>query len=220
MDQTQPDYPTQPSYATDTTDLLQLSTLVVKQQMKVFEVKNQYEVYDETGQLVGRVTQVRQSALTILARIFSNLDVVLPVHLEVTDAAGQPVLLMDKPWFRWAVQARRPDGTNLGTVTKQIRMGKARFALSSADGTDLGAVHAQNWRAKDFAIFDADGRHVGEVNKKWAGLRELFTDADTYVVQVHPHTVEPLRSLAVASCLTIDTIMKQKDSGGGFSFGS
>ena len=124
---------------------------------------------------------------------------------------------MDKPWFRWAVQVRRPDGTALGTVTKQVRMGKARFAMATMDGTDLGAVHAQNWRAKDFVVFDADGRQVGEVNKKWAGLRELFTDADTYVVQIYPDTAEPLRSLVVASCLTIDTIMKQKDYGGGIS---
>jgi hypothetical protein len=43
------------------------------------------------------------------------------------------------------------------------------------------------------------------------GLRELFTDADTYVVEVQPTTAEPLRSLAVASCLVIDVVMKQKD---------
>jgi uncharacterized protein YxjI len=212
------DHQTDHTGAVNRTPLLQLSTLVVKQKMKVFELKNEYEVYDETGQLTGNVTQVRQSGLAIAARVLSSLDVVLPVHLEIADAAGQPMLLMDKPWFRWAVRVRRPDGTDLGTVTKQIRMGKARFALTSVDGTDLGAVHAQNWRAKDFAVFDADGRQVGEVNKKWAGLRELFTDADTYVVQIYPDTTEPLRSLVIASCLTIDTIMKQKDTGGGFNF--
>jgi len=51
------------------------------------------------------------------------------------------------------------------------------------------------------------------VTKRWAGLRELFTDADTYVVEVRPTAAEPLRSLAVASCLVIDVVMKQKDTG-------
>ena len=51
------------------------------------------------------------------------------------------------------------------------------------------------------------------MEEKWAGLRELFTDADTYVVEVSPAAFDPLRGLAVASCLVIDTIMKQKDTG-------
>ena len=49
------------------------------------------------------------------------------------------------------------------------------------------------------------------MTKRWAGLRELFTDADTYVVEVSPYAVDPLRSLAVATCLVIDVVMKQKD---------
>jgi hypothetical protein len=34
---------------------------------------------------------------------------------------------------------------------------------------------------------------------------------DTYVVEVSPAAVDPLRSLAVATCLVIDVVMKQKD---------
>lgn len=191
--------------------LLQLPRLVVKQRLKLVELRNQYEVFDEQGQPVGRVTQVRQSPLAILARVFSDLDAMLPVHLEVTDAGGQPVLLLEKPWFRWSVRVTRPDGSPVGEITKQLRLGKARFALTGPGGAALGEVRARNWRAKDFSVLDVGGNQVAEVNKKWAGLRELFSDADNYVVQIHPDTAEPLRSLAVASCLTIDTIMKQKD---------
>ena len=78
----------------------------------------------------------------------------------------------------------------------------------------IGCLHVRLARARG-----ARRVLLAEVNKKWAGLRELFTDADTYVVQVHPDTAEPLRSLAIASCLTIDTIMKQKDTGGSFNIG-
>ena len=46
----------------------------------------------------------------------------------------------------------------------------------------------------------------------WRGLAtELFTDADTYVVNLTPAAVEPLRSLALAASLAIDVVMKQKD---------
>lgn len=192
--------------------LLRLPRLVVKQKLKLMELKNEYEVFDDSGRPVGKVTQVRQSPLAILTRLFSDLDAMLPVHLELTDAGGGVVLHMSKPWFRWSVRVSQPDGTPVGEITKQFRLGKARFGLSGPDGAQLGEVHAQNWRAKDFAVYDAAGQRAGQVTKKWAGMRELFTDADTYAVEVPPTTPEPLRSLAVASCLTIDTLMKQKDS--------
>jgi hypothetical protein len=78
-------------------------------------------------------------------------------------------------------------------------------------GAQLGEVRAHNWRAKDFSVFDGAGQAIARVTKRWAGLRELFTDADTYVVEVSPSAVDPLRSLAVATCLVIDVVMKQKD---------
>jgi len=193
--------------------LLDAPTLVVKQKLKLIELKNEYDVYHPDGHRLGRVAQVRQSPFALLTRIFSDLDVALPVHLEVQDEAGRVLLHLSKPWFRWVVDVSAADGTPLGSIGKQFRLGKARFRLTDPSGAPAGEIQARNWRAKDFSILDATGNQVGEVNKKFAGLRELFTDADTYVVHIDPRTAEPLRSLVLASCLTIDTIMKQKDSG-------
>jgi hypothetical protein len=41
----------------------------------------------------------------------------------------------------------------------------------------------------------------------------LFTTADNYVLQVHQPLEEPLRSLVVASALTVDTALKQDSRG-------
>ena len=103
-------------------------------------------------------------------------------------------------------------GLPLGHIVKQIRLGKARFILLDPVGAQLGEVRAENWRAKDFSVRDGAGQELARVTKRWAGLRELFTDADTYVVEVLPAAADPLRSLAVASCLVIDVTMKQKDT--------
>jgi uncharacterized protein YxjI len=192
--------------------LLDSPTLLVKQKLKLIDLKNEYDVYHPDGYQLGRVVQVRQSPLAMLTRIFSDLDVALPVHLEVRDAAGGVLLHLSKPWFRWTVSVSRPDGTPLGSIGKQFRLGKARFTLTGPSGEPAGEVQARNWRAKDFSVVDSTGRQIGEVNKKFAGLRELFTDADNYVVRIDASTPDPLRSLVVASCLTIDTIMKQKDA--------
>ena len=192
--------------------LLAEPVLIVKQKLKLVELRNRYGVFDRQGRQIGAVEQVTQSPLAFLARLFTSWDVALPMILEIRGPAGLE-LLVTKPWFTWRCQVSRADGVPLGQIVKQIRLGKARFALLDPRGAPLGEVRAENWRAKDFSVRDGGGQQVARVTKKWAGLRELFTDADTYVVEVSPAAVDPLRSLAVASCLVIDTIMKQKDTG-------
>jgi uncharacterized protein YxjI len=192
--------------------LLAEPVLIVRQKLKLVELRNRYGVFDRQGRQIGAVEQVTQSPLAFLARLFTSWDVTLPMILEIRGPAG-PELLVTKPWFTWRCQVSRADGVPLGQIVKQIRLGKARFALLDPRGAPLGEVRAENWRAKDFSVRDGGGQQVARVTKKWAGLRELFTDADTYVIEVSPAAVDPLRSLAVASCLVIDTIMKQKDTG-------
>lgn len=194
------------------TSLLQSSTFVVEQRRKLFEIRSRYRIFGDSGAQIGTVEQEKQSALAFLARLGSDLDVALPVTLNVLDAAGDHVLVLHKPWFAMRLSVSRPDGTTLGTITKRIRLGKARFTVADASGTEMGAIRAENWRAKDFAVFDSAGAEVARVTKQWRGLAtEVFTDADTYVIHLTPGVTEPLRSLAFGASLAIDLVMKQKD---------
>ncbi len=195
-----------------TSSLVAQPVLVVNQKLKLVELRNEYSVLDQHGSRIGSVRQAKQNPLAFLLRLFSDLDVALPITLEFINATGQTELVLHKPWFRWVCSVRHPHGAELGTIAKRFRLGKARFSLADPSGRPLGEVRAENWRAKDFSVTDAQGQEVARVTKKWAGLRELFTDADNYVVQVAPALTDPLRSLAVASCLAIDVIMKQKDA--------
>lgn len=194
--------------------LLDHETLVVRQKTKLFELRNQYELFDATGQPAGTVEQVNQSPLAVLTRIFSDLDVALPMELEVRDAGGVPALRLRKPWFRMTCDVTDGTGMALGSIRKKVRFGKARFSLLDPGGTAVGEVRAQNWRARDFSVVDATGLEVARVAKQWAGIaRELFTDADHYVIHVSPSAQGPIRGLAVAAAWAIDVVMKQKDTG-------
>lgn len=194
--------------------LLGRELLVVDQKTKVFELRNQYRIFDPDGEVAGSIEQVGQSWLTLLVRIWSDLDVALPVKLEVRDKDGTPLLTLTKPWFRMTLTIARPDGAPVGSIRKKIRVGKARFLLLDPAGTEVGVVNAQNWRAKDFKITDLDHQPVADVNKKWKGLAtELFTDADRYAIRLDTTAREPLRSLALSAALAIDLVMKQKDYG-------
>jgi uncharacterized protein YxjI len=191
--------------------LLAQPVLIVKQRLKLIELRNEYAVLDQQGRQIGAVFQATQSPLAFMARLFTSWDVTLPITLHILGPGTVPELVVHKPWFTWRCRVTRPDGQPLGEITKQVRLGRARFTLLDPRGAQLGEVRANNWRAKDFSVLDGAGQPIARVTKKWAGLRELFTDADTYVVEVSPTAVDPLRSLAVATCLVIDVVMKQKD---------
>jgi uncharacterized protein YxjI len=195
-----------------TVPLLDAPAIGVRQRRKFFEMRNQYDLIDETGATVGVIEQVKQSPLTFLARLFSDLDVVLPVTLEVKDAGGAVVLQLRKGWFRLQVDATDGSGRSVGSVRKRLRLGKASFDVTAGDGRAVGALRAENWRARDFALVSGEGRELGRVTKRWRGLlTELATDADSYAVTFASDADAVTRQLTLAAALSVDLTMKQKD---------
>jgi uncharacterized protein YxjI len=186
----------------------------VHQRRKVFELRNQYTLTDDAGRQIGAVEQVDQSPFAFLARLFSGLDVVLPVTVVVSHLEGALAFRLHKPWFRYTVTVSGGDGAPLGQVRKRIRLGKAGFRVTGPDGDVVGELRAENWRARDFRLDDSDGHEVARVTKQWRGLlTEVFTDADSYAVTFSPSTDDRVRGLALAAALSVDLTMKQKDYG-------
>ena len=106
-----------------------------------------------------------------------------------------------------------PAGNEVGQILQQNMIGKIRFSLESG-GQTLGSINAENWRAWNFSIRDHTETEVGRITKTWGGLlKAAFTTADNYVVQIHRPLEEPLRSLVVASALSVDTALKQDKRG-------
>lgn len=188
--------------------------LVVNQKAKLIEVSNQYAVFNRDGVPVGSVNEIGQSGLRKVLRVLTSYDQFLTHRLEVRDASGTPVLMLTRPakLMKSRMLVARPDGVQVGQIAQQNVIGKINFALLGPDGTQLGAIRAENWRAWNFAIVDQAGREIARITKTWEGFaKALFTTADNYVVQIHFQLPEPLRSLVVASALTVDTALKQDD---------
>jgi uncharacterized protein YxjI len=190
--------------------LLAHAKFVVDQKAKLIELRNEYSIYDDYGNRIGSVAQVGQSVLTRLVRLLTKADSLLSVKLEIREANGAVALLLHKPALRITCVVSRPNGAMVGSIAAKIRLGKARMAITDPAGSVLGEVRAENLRAWNFNVQDASGRLIARVDKKWAGARELFTTADKYRVELDPNLPDPLRSLVVASCLAIDTLLKQQ----------
>jgi uncharacterized protein YxjI len=190
--------------------LLDHSSFIVDQKAKLIELRNEYSIYDDGGNTIGSVKQIGQSALIRVLRLFIKTDSLLGITLEIREASGAVALLLRKPAFRITCTISSPNGTAIGRIAAKIRVGKVRMAIADPSGNVLGEIRAENLRAWNFNVQDAQGRLIARVDKKWAGARELFTTADKYRVELDPNLGDPLRSLVVASCLAIDTLLKQQ----------
>ncbi|MBW8793402.1 MAG: scramblase [Streptomyces sp.] len=189
--------------------------LVVNQKAKLIELTNEYKVMDQHGNQIGSVAEVGQSALRKVVRFISDWDQYFTHRLEIRDAQGQPVLRLTRPAkiFKSRVIVARPDGELVGELVQQNVFGKINFAIN-AGGQQIGAIKGENWRAWNFAVVDQAGTEVARITKTWEGLaKTMFTTADNYVLQIHQQLPEPLRSLVVATALTVDTALKQDARG-------
>jgi uncharacterized protein YxjI len=195
--------------------LLTARVLVVNQKAKIIELTNEYDVFDQDGNVVGHVAEVGQSTVKKLARLVSSLDQFMTHTFEIRDADGQCVLRLTRPrkLVKSSFVVERSDGTNVGMVKQSNVFGKIRFALE-ADGRAVGSLNAENWRAWDFHVQDATGAQVARITKTWGGLaKAIFTEADNYVLEITAPVEDPLRSLVVAAALCVDTALKQDARG-------
>ena len=189
--------------------------LVVNQKTKIVELTNEYAVFDQHGAQIGAVVEVGQSGVKKAVRFLSSLDQYMTHKLEVRDARGEVQLLLTRPAkvMKSRVLVQRPNGEAVGELVQENVFGKIRFGMV-AGGRSVGSLNAQNWRAWDFQINDADGNEVARIKKTFEGLaKTLFTTADNYVVHVHRRLQDPLLSLVVASALCVDTALKQDSRG-------
>jgi hypothetical protein len=77
----------------------------------------------------------------------------------------------------------------------------------------LSAINAENWRAWDFAIEDPTGAEVGRITKKRAGLlKESFTTADNYVLEISGQLSNDLRLMMLGSAAGVDLALKQDEA--------
>jgi uncharacterized protein YxjI len=191
--------------------------LVVNQKMKLIELNNEYAIFSQSGQQIGAVRQVGQSAAKKVMRAFTSLDQFMTHSLQIVDANGVVQLGIKRPAkvFKSKFEVTNGSGQVIGNIVQENMVGKIRFGLLVGDQR-LGSINAENWRAWNFNIQDAAGAEVARITKTWEGLaKTLFTTADNYVVQISPELRDPLRSLVVASALSVDTALKQDKRGFG-----
>jgi hypothetical protein len=198
-------------------DLLSHDVLVFSQKAKVIEMTDEYRIFDDAGTEIGAIREVGQSRTKKLVRLFSDVDQFLTHKLGVFDGDEQTVLMLERPakLVKSTIKVSDAQGTERGAILQDNVVGPKHFALVDGRGDRIGSIDGENWISWDFAIHDSTGAEVGRITKEWAGiLKEGYTTADDYLLQIEAEVSPDLRLLMFASAAGVDLALKQDDTGG------
>jgi len=196
--------------------LLDQEKFFVRQKAKMLEIVAEFAILDEAGTKIGAVTEVGQSKAKKILKVLASVDQYMTKKFSVVDADGTVIMALERPakFVKSKVKVMDASGALVGTIVQQNALGKIRFAFEDPSGADIGGIFAENLRAWDFRIEDASKREMGRVTKKWGGiLKESFTVADNYYVEISPELTGVARQLAFAAAVTVDTALKSDARG-------
>lgn len=166
-------------------------------------------VWSPHGPRVGTV-RLLPDPVARVTRLLTAENPTTSAHLQILGRTGEPVLEVSRParHLKVRIEVRDATGAEVGTIAAHQVVSRVCYRLE-AGGEVLGTVEAPDWRSWQIAARDRDGRTVGRVSRTWEVLAaRQFTPPDAYVVQIQQPLPEPLRSLVLASLLTVETALQ------------
>lgn len=184
--------------------VLDQTDFVVRRRPMVFEVRAGYDIYDQQATVaLGSVEQVGRDNLEKLKRPQRSDNARTP--LELRDPSGPVLLLTHIQAAKSSLVVERPDGADVGRIRLENLFGKSRFTLEVA-GVSAGRVAARTWRRKNFAVVDDQGTEVASIDMAHGSSGDHSHD-NHYAVHIASGLVDPLRALAFAAVIAVDTIL-------------
>lgn len=178
-----------------------------------FELKNQYEVYDQTQRPVLHVREEGAGFWSFLKRVF--LGPARPFTASVTDPSGARVLVTLVRPFRFVfhrLEVQGPGGAPLGAIQKKWSWIRRIYHVEDARGQVVAELFGPILKPWTFEI-RVRGQARGAIRKRWSGWgKEIFTDADNFGVELA--NLEPeLKLLAFAATVLVDVVHFERAKG-------
>jgi hypothetical protein len=159
--------------------------------------------------LLGTVRTVRERLAARLLRLLTSDDHHEVSRVDLLDPSGERLVRLDRPTHRMKprVTVRARGGQEIGELVPRMLITRLLMTLE-AGGEVLGILEADDVDGVGARVIDPSGRPVARVARTWEVLAaRQHPDAGTHVVEVGPAIAEPLRTLAVASLLAVDTML-------------
>ena len=190
--------------------------LFVRQHAGILKLTGTYDIIDPaSGQIIGAAKEVPPAWAKYL-RLLVN-KALLPTTVEVTEAGTTPTavaLHKDAGIFSKRVRVTTGTGTELGYFQSKTFSLGGTLRLHETSGKLLGEVKG-DWKGWNFKMVDTQGRELGVITKKWAGIgKELFTTADQYAISLSETATSNtgLSTLLLAAGLAVDLVYKENSN--------
>jgi uncharacterized protein YxjI len=194
---------------------LDLRQFVVKEHVGFLKLTDVFDIYDAATQAKVALARETPGGFITFLRFLVNKRL-LPNLVTVTqgDENGPLLLAIRKPFtfLRSKVWVEDGSGRRLGYFRSKIFSFGGGFWVHDEFDRQVAEVKG-DWKGWNFKFLTVEGKELGLVTKKWAGLaKELFTSADTYAVSIHEDAgADRSRAiLLLAAALAIDIVYKEK----------
>jgi uncharacterized protein YxjI len=201
--------------------VLERNRYVIKEKVKILSAVQSYDILDpEDGELIG-TAQESIGVLTQMLRWFMSKQL-LPTRLEVREKPDDSLVFsLRRGWyvFRSRVEVLDSQDQLIGYFKSKFFTISGGFHVYDKDDQHFAEVKGKllGW---NYRFLSPDGKvEMGKVSKKLGAagvLKELFTSADTFGVEVSEDLAEePMaKMLILAATLAIDLIYKSESRGG------
>ncbi len=200
--------------------MLEHNTFVIKEKVKIISNVQSYDILDAEGELLGTAEETIGVVTQMLRWVMSKQF--LPTRLEVREKPDDSLVFsIRRGWylFRSRVEVHDSQDQLVGYFKSKFFTISGGFHVYDKDDQHFAEVKGKllGW---NYRFLTPDGKvEMGQVSKKLGAmgiLKELFTSADTFGVEVSEDLEDqPMaKMLILAATLAIDLIYKSESRGG------
>ena len=195
--------------------LLDRQTYFIKERVALVKLTDTYDILDPATQQPIGIAKEEPPGWAKWLRLLINKRL-MPTTVNIYETEGQPPVFSIHRSFTFLqskVRVTGRDGQSLGYFkSKLFSLGGGFFVFNNQD-QQIAEIKG-DWKGWNFKFLGQDGREIGTVTKKWAGIgKELFTSADNYIISLSDGAGSNAAgsALLLAAGLAIDIVFKEKD---------
>ncbi|MFT5443640.1 MAG: hypothetical protein ACI8W3_002690 [Myxococcota bacterium] len=171
-----------------------------------WETRNQYVIMDASQREIGTVVERSRGFTDFLWRTFARSH--RPFEIGVFDTVGAIAFKLKRSFFFLFSDLEIHDETEraVGRVQRRFGMLHRKYDLYDESGSLFARIKGPVWRIWTFPVASLRGAGEANITKKWGGgLREIFTDADTFMIDfMSGQWSDSERQVIFAAAISID----------------
>jgi uncharacterized protein YxjI len=188
-------------------------TFLVREHVGFLKLHEAYDLLTPDGRTLGTAVE-RASGFVQVLKLLVNKNM-LPFTVEIVNAEQQVLVSIHRGFtiFRSKVDVTDAGGNHVGYFKQRMLSLGGRFDIFDTQGNQIAELKG-DWKGWNFTFSDMSGQKIGEVSRQWGGIaKELFTNADNYVVHIDRTKIKDATNLLVmlSAAICIDMVLKENE---------